>query len=284
MSTPNPDDQVLSCLQSALGNLFPGLMLKVAGTHTTYLNHTMWLIHVHKSSLMSSITSSIPSWSKLFSLHPSKVLQCSFSEEGFTILLQWQPSHDPIIMKCFDHLVMQRIISILPSSMDHFQFAYQANQSTSDSISITFHSALTYQETQGLMLGCCSKTLFQYSTQSSFRSWYRNYTDWGCSRHCATGYWTALPGRSQPVQVGSTMTINMGDPRRCVVSPELFTLLTMTVHQNTAPKLWWVMSIIMICQTGGAKWAYWPHAAVTMIWTCNLGGVGSAVHGTTCFF
>ncbi|KAK0146856.1 hypothetical protein N1851_013815 [Merluccius polli] len=54
----------------------------------------------------------------------------------------------PIIMKCFERLVMQHIKSILPPSLDPYQFAYRASRSTDDAISTVLHSALTHLETK----------------------------------------------------------------------------------------------------------------------------------------
>lgn len=53
----------------------------------------------------------------------------------------------PIVMKCFERLVMQQIKSILPSSLDPLHFAYRANRSTDDAVSTPFHSALTHLDT-----------------------------------------------------------------------------------------------------------------------------------------
>ncbi|KAL0148289.1 hypothetical protein M9458_056435, partial [Cirrhinus mrigala] len=50
----------------------------------------------------------------------------------------------PILMKCFERLVMQHIKSVLPPSLDPFQFVYRPNRSTDDAISTALHSALTH--------------------------------------------------------------------------------------------------------------------------------------------
>ncbi|KAK3557297.1 hypothetical protein QTP70_026681, partial [Hemibagrus guttatus] len=50
----------------------------------------------------------------------------------------------PIIMKCFERLVMSRIKNLLPLSLDHMQFAYRPNCSTDDAIITTLHLALTH--------------------------------------------------------------------------------------------------------------------------------------------
>ncbi len=50
----------------------------------------------------------------------------------------------PIPMKCFERLVMQHIKSVLPPSLDPFQFAYRSNRSTDDAIATALHPALTH--------------------------------------------------------------------------------------------------------------------------------------------
>ncbi|KAI4891225.1 hypothetical protein NFI96_010449 [Prochilodus magdalenae] len=50
----------------------------------------------------------------------------------------------PIIMKCFERLVLRHIKTLLPPSLDPLQFAYRPNRSTDDAISTTLHLALTH--------------------------------------------------------------------------------------------------------------------------------------------
>ncbi|KAI5085415.1 hypothetical protein C0J45_23129 [Silurus meridionalis] len=50
----------------------------------------------------------------------------------------------PIVMKCFERLVMRHIKTQLPPSLDPMQFAYHPNRSTDDGISTTLHLALNH--------------------------------------------------------------------------------------------------------------------------------------------
>ncbi len=52
----------------------------------------------------------------------------------------------PIIMKCFERLVIHNIKTSLPNTLDPLQFAYRPNRSTDDAISSTLHLALTHLE------------------------------------------------------------------------------------------------------------------------------------------
>ncbi len=104
----------------------------------------------------------------------------------------------PIVMKCFERLVMHKIKTSLPNTLDPLQFAYHPNRSTDDAISSTLHLALTH---------------------NSLCNWILDF----------------LTGRPQSVRVGHntsiTNTLSTGAPQGCVLSPLLFTLLT---HDCTA--------------------------------------------------
>ncbi|KAI4885846.1 hypothetical protein NFI96_009788, partial [Prochilodus magdalenae] len=50
----------------------------------------------------------------------------------------------PIIMNCFERLVLRHIKTLLPPSLDPLQFAYRPNRLTDDAISTTLHLALTH--------------------------------------------------------------------------------------------------------------------------------------------
>ncbi|KAK3574568.1 hypothetical protein QTP86_010187 [Hemibagrus guttatus] len=55
----------------------------------------------------------------------------------------------PIVMKCFERLVMRHIKTQLPPSLDPLQFAYRPKCSTDDAISTTLHLALTHLDNKG---------------------------------------------------------------------------------------------------------------------------------------
>ncbi len=50
------------------------------------------------------------------------------------------------MMKCFERLVMHKIKTSLPNTLDPLQFAYHPNRSMDDAISSTLHLALTHLE------------------------------------------------------------------------------------------------------------------------------------------
>ncbi|KAK0133578.1 hypothetical protein N1851_030904 [Merluccius polli] len=54
----------------------------------------------------------------------------------------------PIIMKCFERLVLAHIINTININMDPHQYAYRKNRSVSDAVSAVVHSALTDLESR----------------------------------------------------------------------------------------------------------------------------------------
>lgn len=52
----------------------------------------------------------------------------------------------PVIMKCFERLVLHHIKDYLPPEFDPHQFAYRANRSTEDAIATALHAVLSHLE------------------------------------------------------------------------------------------------------------------------------------------
>ncbi|MGL4742424.1 MAG: reverse transcriptase domain-containing protein, partial [Sarcina sp.] len=50
----------------------------------------------------------------------------------------------PIVIKCFERLVLAHLKDFLPPTLDPYQFAYHSNLSTEDSVSMALHSVLTH--------------------------------------------------------------------------------------------------------------------------------------------
>ena len=66
-------------------------------------------------------------------------------EVKVTCLKDYRPvAFTSVAMKCFEWLVMARINSILPDTLDPLQFAYRPNRSTDDAISIALHTTLSH--------------------------------------------------------------------------------------------------------------------------------------------
>ncbi|KAI4899059.1 hypothetical protein NFI96_009056 [Prochilodus magdalenae] len=59
----------------------------------------------------------------------------------------------PIVMKCFERIVMSHIQETIPDTLDPLQFAYRRNGSTDDAVNTAIHTALTHLEGKLLTLG-----------------------------------------------------------------------------------------------------------------------------------
>ncbi|KAI3369842.1 hypothetical protein L3Q82_024428 [Scortum barcoo] len=105
------------------------------------------------------------------------------------------------MMKCFERLVKDHIISKLPPTFDPLQFAYRPNRSTEDAICSALHLSLTHLEEKN-------------THHSPLCNWLLDF----------------LTERPQSVRVGkntsSVITLSTGSPQGCVLSPLLFTLMT----------------------------------------------------------
>ncbi len=141
----------------------------------------------------------------------------------------------PIMMKCFERLVMQKIKNSLPNTLDPLQFAYRPNRSTDDAISSTLHLALTHLENKDSYV----RMLF-IDFSSAFNTiipqqLINKLNLLGLNNSLCNWILDFLTGRPQSVHVGhntsSTTTLSTGAPKGCVLSPLLFTLLT---HDCTA--------------------------------------------------
>ncbi len=142
----------------------------------------------------------------------------------------------PILMKCFERLVMQHIKSVLPPSLDPFQFAYRSNRSTDDAIATALHPALTHLDKTDTYV----RLLF-IDFSSAFNTiipqqLIHKLVQLGLNTSLCNWLLDFLTGRPQAVRVGSntssTITLNTGAPQGCVLSPLLFTLLTHSLTSN----------------------------------------------------
>ncbi len=141
----------------------------------------------------------------------------------------------PIIMKCFERLVMHNIKTSIPNTLDPLQFAYRPNRSMDDAISSTLHLALTHLENKDSYV----RMLF-IDFSSAFNTiipqqLINKLSLLGLNNSLCNWILDFLTGRPQSVRVGhntsSTTTLSTGAPQGCVLSPLLFTLLT---HDCTA--------------------------------------------------
>ncbi|XP_061139787.1 carbohydrate sulfotransferase 6 isoform X3 [Syngnathus typhle] len=137
-------------------------------------------------------------------------------------------------MKCFEQLVMEHIRSILPPTIDPFQFTYRAKRSSEDAICSALHSALTHLERRDSYV----RLLF-VDFSSAFNTIVpqrlSKLDGLGLSTYLCNWLLDFLCQRPQVVRVGdkisASITLSTEAPQGCVLSPLLFTLLT---HDCTA--------------------------------------------------
>ncbi|KAK3528503.1 hypothetical protein QTP70_000581 [Hemibagrus guttatus] len=136
----------------------------------------------------------------------------------------------PIIMKCFERLVMRQIKYLLPPSLDPMQFAYHPNRFTDNAFSTTLHLSLTHLDNKDTYV----RMLFIYLSSAFNMIISQHLTEklslLGLNTSLCNWILDFLTGRPQSVRNGnstsSTTTLNTGAPQGCVLSPLLFTLLT----------------------------------------------------------
>ncbi|KAI5100825.1 immunoglobulin kappa variable 6-21 [Silurus meridionalis] len=136
----------------------------------------------------------------------------------------------PIVMKCFERLVMRHIKTQIPPSLDPMQFAYRPNCSTDDAISTTLHLTLTHLDNKDSYV----RMLF-IDFSSAFNTIIPQHLIeklnlLGLNTSLCNWILDFLTERPQSVRIGnsisSTTTLSTGAPQGCVLSPLLFTLLT----------------------------------------------------------
>ncbi len=135
------------------------------------------------------------------------------------------------VMKVFERLVKNRICSSIPVTLDPLQFAYIPNRSTDNAISHVLHSSLTHIDSKNgnyvrlqfidyssafniIVPIKLAFKLRDLSLNSSLCDWIQDF----------------LTGRPQVVKVGqftsNSITLNVGAPQGCVLSPLLYSLYT----------------------------------------------------------
>ncbi|KAK3567192.1 hypothetical protein QTP86_012462 [Hemibagrus guttatus] len=77
----------------------------------------------------------------------------------------------PIIMKCFERLVMRHIKNLLPPSLDPLQFAYRPYHFTDNAISTTLHLALTHLDNRHLRANAVHRVCWASTPPSATGCW-----------------------------------------------------------------------------------------------------------------
>ncbi len=146
------------------------------------------------------------------------------------------------VMKVFERLLKNHICSSIPATLDPLQFAYRSNRSTDDAISQVLHSSLTYIDSKN---GNYVRLRFiDYS--SAFNTIVPTklavkLSDLGITFSLCDWIQDFFTGRPQVVKVGqftsNSVTLNVGAPQGCVLSPLLYSLYThdcVSSHSSTS--------------------------------------------------
>ncbi len=143
----------------------------------------------------------------------------------------------PILMKCFERLVMHHIKSVLPPSLDPFQFAYRSNRSTDDAIATALHPALTHldkKDSYVRMLFIDFSSAFNTIIPQQLT---HKLVQLGLNTSLCNWLLDFLTGRPQAVQVGintsSTIKLNTGAPPRMCAEPHLLHSADPRLHTVT---------------------------------------------------
>ncbi len=129
-------------------------------------------------------------------------------------------------LKCLERLVLHHIKTALSPTMDPHQYAYRANRSTDDAISIALHTVLCHLEHQGTYV----RLLF-LDFSSAFNTIlpsrrFSKMSDLGIQYNICLWIKDFLTEVRMGPHNSSTLTISTGVPQGCVLSLFLFSLYT----------------------------------------------------------
>ncbi|TKS65503.1 RNA-directed DNA polymerase from mobile element jockey [Collichthys lucidus] len=136
----------------------------------------------------------------------------------------------PIIMKCFERLVLAHLKDSLPPTLDPHQFAYRSNRSIDDAVSTALHSVLSHLDnnhTYARLLFIDFSSAFNTVIPSKLIT---KLGALGINTALCNWIMDFLTNRPQHVRSGhicsTTVTLNTGVPQGCVLSPFLYSLFT----------------------------------------------------------
>lgn len=144
----------------------------------------------------------------------------------------------PIVMKCFERLILRRLLQQVSHLMDPLQFAYKQGRSTEDATAYIIHRITEHLDSPGTyarVLYVDFSSAFNTMRPSTLHNKLRGM---GVNESLCRWILDYLRGRQQKVRVGSVfskpISTFIGAPQGCVLSPVLFTLYT-NDHRGQEP-------------------------------------------------
>jgi len=162
-------------------------------------------------------------------------------KSAITCLNDYHPiALTPVIMKCFERILLKHIKDAIPASLDSLQFVYRENRSTEDAVSLALHTALIHLQhpnTYVRMLFVDFSSAFNTVPLDMLALKLHNP---GLSTSLCLWIRDFLTNRPLVVRIGdatsSPLILNTGTPQGCVLSPALFTHDCTAIHSNMAVK------------------------------------------------
>ena len=148
-----------------------------------------------------------------------------------TCLNDYRPvAFTSVVMKVFERLVLRHLKEQTDALVDPGQFAYRANRSVDDAVALGLHHILQHLESAGSyarVLFVDYSSAFNTILPSKLNS---KLLEMGVNPHLCVWILDFLTDRPQRVRVGTlesgVLTLNVGAPQGCVLSPSLYSLFT----------------------------------------------------------
>ncbi len=159
----------------------------------------------------------------------------------------WLNDYRPValtsaVMKVFERLLKKHICTSIPVTLDPLQFAYLPNRSTDDALSQVLHSSLSHIDSKNVnyvrLLFIDYSSAFNTIVPTKLAV---KLSDLGLNTSICDWIQDFLTGRPQVVKMGqftsNSITLNVGAPQGCVLSPLLYSLYThdcVSSHSSTS--------------------------------------------------